>query len=82
MLEGIFNNFYCSLRWNAQTFLDLPVEEKDLKMAYVGEDWYLAVTQDDKIISYISKNCRDLQTSTNEMNEQLKILQSELKYEG
>ena len=56
----------------------IEIKEKDVISAYVGEDWYVAITSDGKIINYVSKTSRDIQKANEEMYKYLKIVQDTL----
>ena len=50
---------------------NIEINQKDVVVAYVGEDWYIAITADNRIINYIQKNSRDLKSAKEEMNKYL-----------
>ena len=59
---------------------EISVEKKDIKFAYVGEDWYIAITTSGKIINYVEKNSRNLGAAMAEMNRYLTIIEADLSY--
>lgn len=53
-------------------------DKEDIDYSYVGEDWYVAVTNDKEIISYIQNSSRDKDSATKELNKYLSIVKKEL----
>lgn len=51
---------------------------EDLLFGYVGEDWYVAVLDNYKIIKYVQKNSRDIDAANREMNSYLDIVEKEI----
>ena len=59
---------------------NIKVKLKKIKYAYVGEDWYVAITSDNKVINYVEKNSRNPKKAKEEMNKYLSTIKEDLKY--
>ena len=60
----------------------IELEDKPVSVAYTGEDWYVALTNDGEIISYMQKNSLNKTAARLEMEEYIKVLESIKKYGG
>ncbi len=60
---------------------DIEVIDKGVKLAYVGEDWYAALLENNQIINYVEQNSLNKSAAMEEMNNYIKILQNELYME-
>ena len=58
---------------------DIEIPNRPVKMAIYGEDWYVAITTEDKIIDYISKTSRNINKAKEEHDQAMRKLKSEIK---
>ena len=47
----------------------IEYEIKDIEVAYTGEDWYVAITREGEVISYVQRNSRNPEIANKEMNK-------------
>ena len=59
---------------------DIEITEKNIQLAYVGEDWYVAIDNQNQIISYVQKNSNDPKKANEEMQAYLRIIEDTIKY--
>ena len=57
---------------------EIKIDKKAVLFAYVGEDWYVALTTDGQIINYIQKNSKNNSKANCEMEKYLVILQEHI----
>lgn len=59
---------------------EIEIDKKDISIAYVGEDWYVATTLDGEIVNYVQRKSRNKEKATQEMQKYLILLQETMKY--
>ena len=59
---------------------DIDIKKRDIAFAYVGEDWYVALTKDNEVINYVQKNSRNPKVALEEMTKYLNIVKEMITY--
>ena len=59
---------------------EISIDKKNVSLAYVGEDWYVALTVDGNVINYVQNNSRNREIANAEMQKYTILLQDSLKY--
>ena len=71
------------LLYEGEALEDIIVDEKDLEFAFVGEDWYYAITTDGQVIRFIQKNSLNPEIARAElMQYEASLNKSETEEEG
>lgn len=56
---------------------DIEIKEiLDINTCYVGNDWYISISNDGQITTYIMKSCRDKEKAEQEMKKNLEVFKA------
>ena len=68
--------------YSGQKIDDISVEDKEVNIAYTGEDWYVALLENGEVISYIQTNSLNREAAEREVQQYMHLLESAKSYGG
>ena len=68
--------------YSGQKIDDITVEDKEVNIAYAGEDWYVALLENGEVISYIQTNSLNREAAEREVQQYMHLLESAKSYGG
>ncbi len=68
--------------YDGKSIDSIDVPNRNVSVAYVGEDWYIALLENGETISYIQRNSLNREAASKEMEEHIRLIESIKTYGG
>ena len=79
--DEIYHIEASDLYFGGKDIEDIDIPKKSVSLAYVGEDWYIAVDSNNNIIEYVQKNSINKEAAKSELEKYRGIITQRQKVE-